>query len=102
MVRPPVPGDASFELYEQETKAIHASLERRSIRLQQTLTTLTGVSCAPAQGAMYLFPQITFSQKAHEKAKAMGKQPDEMYALALLEATGIVSFLMFSFFEKKF
>jgi len=39
---------------------------------------------------MYAFPRITnMPQRAIENAKAMGTTPDNMYALSLLEATGI-------------
>ena len=38
----------------------------------------------------YAFPQITLPPKAIAAAEAAGKVPDTFYALALLEATGIV------------
>ena len=38
---------------------------------------------------MYSFPRITVPPAALEKAKAMGKEPDVMYCLELLEETGL-------------
>lgn len=95
MVHPPKQGESSFALYDKETKDIHASLSRRSKKLYDTFQTLTNVTCAPAQGAMYLFPQIYFSQKVQERAKKANKEADELYAMDLLEATGIVHSLPF-------
>jgi alanine transaminase len=45
---------------------------------------LEGMSCQPADGAMYLFPKIDMPQKAIEEAKKQGKEADVMYALDLL------------------
>lgn len=38
---------------------------------------------------MYLFPTIRLPKKAVDAAAAEGRQPDELYAMQLLEATGI-------------
>jgi hypothetical protein len=48
------------------------------------------VSCQPLEGAMYAFPRITFPDKFLAAAKAADKKPDVMYALAVLQRTGIV------------
>ena len=45
---------------------------------------LAGMSCQPADGAMYLFPRIDIPPKAVEEAKKQGKEADVMYALELL------------------
>ena len=45
---------------------------------------LPGMSCQPADGAMYLMPKIEIPQKAIEEAKKQGKEADVMYALDLL------------------
>lgn len=90
MVNPPREGDISFDLYVKETTMIQESLSRRAVKLRNTLNGMTGISCAPAQGAMYLFPQVQFSKTLIETAREKGKHADEFYAMALLEATGIV------------
>jgi alanine transaminase len=38
---------------------------------------------------MYLFPQIRLPSKAIAAAEAVHRQPDEFYALRLLDVTGI-------------
>lgn len=38
---------------------------------------------------MYAFPQITLPQSAIAAAKKLGKEPDVLYCLELLEETGI-------------
>lgn len=50
---------------------------------------MEGVSCQEADGAMYVFPSVKLPQKAIEEAKKLGKQPDTLYVLELLEATGV-------------
>ncbi|CAG8545973.1 1232_t:CDS:2 [Paraglomus occultum] len=89
MVKPPKSGDPSYELYEKECKNIYESLKRRSAKLCDVFNSMEGVTCNPAQGAMYLFPQIKLPQKAIEAAKSSGQKPDEFYCLAMLDATGV-------------
>ncbi|KAJ3094835.1 hypothetical protein HK100_006002 [Physocladia obscura] len=89
MTNPPQPGDASYDLYQQETTSIFESLKRRAEQLAIALNKLEGVSCNAAEGAMYLFPTITLSAGAVAAAKAAGKQPDELYCLDLLNETGV-------------
>jgi aspartate/methionine/tyrosine aminotransferase len=89
MVNPPKEGDASYELYKQEMTGIYESLRRRSKRLAAAFNEMEGVTCNDAQGAMYLFPRIRLPEGAIKAAEAKGKQPDEFYALAMLDATGV-------------
>ena len=90
MVQPPAPGDASHATYDAEKSAILASMKRRAKKLVDGLNALDGVSCNQPQGAMYAFPSVVLPTKAIAAADAAGKVPDTFYALALLEATGIV------------
>ena len=83
-------GDASYAAFRAEKDSIIASMKRRALMLVDGLNALEGVSCNAPQGAMYAFPQITLPPKAIAAAEAAGKVPDTFYALALLEATGIV------------
>ncbi|KAI8610844.1 pyridoxal phosphate-dependent transferase [Chytriomyces sp. MP71] len=89
MTNPPRDGDASYPLYQEEMEGIFASLQRRAETLAKALNQLEGVSCNDAQGAMYLFPTITLPAGAVAHAKALGKNPDEVYCLELLEETGV-------------
>jgi alanine transaminase len=90
MVNPPKPGEASYAQYVSERDNILNSLRRRAQAVQEGLNKLEGVSCQPAEGAMYLFPTITLPAKAVQAAKAAGKAPDAFYCAALLQATGVV------------
>lgn len=90
MVNPPKPSDPSFALYDQEYDAIKRDLRSRAESLYAAFKEMEGVSLAsPPQGSMYLFPSITIPPRAVEEAKRLGKKPDEMYCLRLLERTGI-------------
>ncbi|WWC90423.1 uncharacterized protein L201_005358 [Kwoniella dendrophila CBS 6074] len=89
MVSPPKEGSESYRLWKQETSLIHNNLKERSYLMAEHFNKLPGVSCNPAEGAMYLFPKIDMPQKAIDEAKKRGKEADVMYALDLLDATGI-------------
>jgi len=89
MVNPPVPGDASYELYRSESEGIIESLKRRAVRMSAAFNALEGVTCSVVEGAMYAFPQIRLPQRAIETAGQHGHTPDEFYCLELLDKTGI-------------
>jgi len=89
MVSPPVEGDESYELYVKERDTIYNSLKERAVALIDALNKLPGVSCNPAEGAMYAFPKLTIPDKAVEEAKKAGLPPDSFYAISLLDETGI-------------
>ena len=86
----PEAGDESYALYKKERDDILASLKRRAATLVDGLNALEGVTCNPAQGAMYAFPKITLPSKHVEEAATSGMAPDALYCMKLLEATGIV------------
>ena len=79
MVKPPRPGDASWELYDKEKKSVLSELARRAKMLTEGLNNIPGYSCQPISGAMYAFPTINLPSG----------RTDEEYCMALLEATGI-------------
>ena len=90
VVQPPRPGSPSYELWRNDRDTALESLRTRADRLANALDALTGVTCAPAEGALYLFPRIELPIKAISAARAAGVPPDEYYALKLLDATGLV------------
>jgi aspartate/methionine/tyrosine aminotransferase len=90
MVKGPKPGDESYESHESEKKAIFDSLKRRAKLVSEGLDAIPGFSCQPAQGAMYCFPKIKMPLGAIKAAEEEGTTPDALFALSLLEATGIV------------
>lgn len=101
MVRPPQPGSESYDLFQQETAAIFNGLKERSTKLVEGLNQIEGISCVPAEGAMYAFPTVQVPPKAIEAAKEQGTTPDNLYALSLLEMTGICVVPASGFGQKK-
>eukprot|EP00565_Helicotheca_tamesis_P006972 CAMPEP_0185730170 /NCGR_PEP_ID=MMETSP1171-20130828/8711_1 /TAXON_ID=374046 /ORGANISM="Helicotheca tamensis, Strain CCMP826" /LENGTH=601 /DNA_ID=CAMNT_0028399167 /DNA_START=53 /DNA_END=1858 /DNA_ORIENTATION=- len=89
MVNPPKPGDESYEKFMEEEKCIFDSLVRRSAALVEGLNKIDGIVCEQAEGAMYAFPAITVPKRACEEAAKNRQTPDTLYALSLLEETGI-------------
>jgi alanine transaminase len=89
MCRGPTPRDVSYQQHEAEKLAIYQSLKRRSRIVSDGLNSIPGFSCQPAQGAMYSFPAIRLPDRAIDAAIGAGMTPDTLYALSLLERTGI-------------
>ena len=89
LVRPPKPGDPSHELWEKETQQIFNTLKSRSETMAKEFSKLPGVEIAAARGAMYLFPRVNVPSAAWDAAQRRGKNVDELYALELLERSGI-------------
>jgi len=89
MVRGPQPGDDSYERFQTEESAIFSSLKRRAEVLVKGLNDIDGIACNPAKGAMYAFPRVSLSDNALDAAEQLGQTPDTLYALSLLDETGI-------------
>ena len=89
MCRGPAPTDPSYASHEAEKKAIWSALKRKAQMVSQGLNSIPGFSCQPATGAMYCFPSVQMPPGALQAAAAQGTTPDTLYALDLLEATGI-------------
>jgi alanine transaminase len=89
MCRGPAKGDESYESHEAEKKAIFEGLKRRSKIVSEGLNNIPGFSCQAAQGAMYCFPSVKLPKGAIEQAEKNGMAPDTLYAVSLLERTGI-------------
>lgn len=79
MVKPPTPGDPSFERYATERRAIEEALRLKAQMVADGLNAIPGIECNPAEGAMYAFPKITLPPGV----------TDSEYCLALLEETGL-------------
>ncbi|KAH9941552.1 transaminase [Amylocystis lapponica] len=80
LVRPPRAGEPSYALWKRETDDIHAALAHRTRVMAARLNALPGVSCVDSPGALYLYPKLELPDAA---------SPDTLYALELLEETGI-------------
>ena len=89
MCRGPSPGDESYQSHEDEKEAVFQSLKRRAKLVGEGLNSIPGFSCQPAQGAMYVFPRVELPIAAVKQAHANGIAPDTVYAISLLERTGI-------------
>ena len=89
MVRGPKPGDHSYNLHESEKKHVFDSLKRRAEIATTGLNSIPGFSCQRAQGAMYCFPRVEIPAEAILAAQEQGISPDTLYAVSLLETSGI-------------
>lgn len=58
LCNPPKPGDASYDLFQQERSAEFASLARRAALVSDAFNSLPNMSVVPTKAAMYSFPQV--------------------------------------------
>mmetsp|Transcript_2928 Transcript_2928/g.7697 ORF Transcript_2928/g.7697 Transcript_2928/m.7697 type:complete len:546 (+) Transcript_2928:17-1654(+) len=89
MVRPPVRGDESYELYAAEAGAIKEALSAKAQLLVDGLNSIDGFTCNDAQGSMYAYPAVRVPDRAWAAAAERGISVDVLYALSLLETTGV-------------
>jgi alanine transaminase len=89
MVKPPKPGDESYELFMKEESDIFNGLQRRAKALVEGLNKVDGITCNNADGAMYAFPAIELPPGAIAAAEEQDVAPDTLYALSLLDYCGI-------------
>jgi len=89
MVKPPEQGEVSHERFEEEETEIFDGMKNRAEALVEGLNKVDGIVCNPAEGAMYAFPKIEIPEKAIAHAAEIHVSPDTLYALSLLEETGI-------------
>jgi aspartate/methionine/tyrosine aminotransferase len=78
-VRPPRPGDPSYQRWAKEKLEVLEPLARKAGIVERGLNAVAGIHCQPVAGAMYAFPRITLP----------GGVTDVDYCMALLEDTGI-------------
>lgn len=89
MVKPPKPGDESYEDFVLERNNVYDSLKRRAKLVVDTLNQLPEVKCNSAEGAMYAFPSIQMPVNSILAAQQKNMLPDAFYCSELLEQTGI-------------
>lgn len=90
MVKPPVSGDPSFDLWVSERREVLLSLERRAAAITKAFNSLPGMTCVAA-GSLYAFPKVALPEGAVVAAKSKGLAPDVMYCLEMLNETGIAT-----------
>eukprot|EP00571_Detonula_confervacea_P015798 CAMPEP_0172299458 /NCGR_PEP_ID=MMETSP1058-20130122/1762_1 /TAXON_ID=83371 /ORGANISM="Detonula confervacea, Strain CCMP 353" /LENGTH=539 /DNA_ID=CAMNT_0013008913 /DNA_START=72 /DNA_END=1691 /DNA_ORIENTATION=+ len=83
------PGDVSYESLEGEKRAIFEGLRDRALLVSKGLDSIPGFSCQPSTGAMYCFPSVELPPGVIKASEEMGFSPDTLYALDLLQTTGI-------------
>ena len=83
IVHPPKPGDPSYDLWHAEREELVSRCACVPIGSRTRSTHCREVTCAPAEGALYLFPRVEIPIKAIAAARAAGVPPDEFYALKL-------------------
>lgn len=94
LINPPTSYNASsntIKLFNQEKNAIFNNLKLKAELMSKILNTIPRFSCQKIDGAMYAFPSIDIPQFRIDEAKLKNVEPDMLFALALLEETGIVS-----------
>lgn len=101
MVRGPDPEGESYSKFVEEERNIYESLKRKAKVMVEGLNQVDGITCQQAEGAMYAFPSIELPQKALDEAEERDISPDTLYALSLLEATGICVVPASGFGQKK-
>ncbi|EEB17477.1 Alanine aminotransferase, putative [Pediculus humanus corporis] len=89
VVKPPVEGEPSYDLYSKEKNEILEVLKIKSKMIYEFFNGIKGFSCNEVQGAMYAFPKIDMPEKALQEAKSKNMPADTFYAFQLLESTGI-------------
>lgn len=89
MVNGPKEGGASYQLHQEEMKNIFDSLCKRAKIVGDGFNNIPGFSCQNVQGSMYCFPSVDIPSGAISYAEANDITPDTLYAVSLLESTGI-------------
>ncbi|XP_068618611.1 alanine aminotransferase 1-like [Battus philenor] len=89
VVRPPAPGDESYERHVAERRHILRVMEERAAAAHRAFSDIPGYSCIPTDGPMFAYPRIEIPESAQRAAREQGLLPDELYCLQLLEETGV-------------
>jgi len=90
ILNPPLPGEASYDLFQKEKQGIISSLNLKADLVANLLNSIPGVQTLPTEGAMYSFPSVFMPRAFIKEADAEGKAPDMLYCIKMLEATGVI------------
>ncbi|XP_037509996.1 alanine aminotransferase 2 [Rhipicephalus sanguineus] len=88
-VKPPSPGEPSYELYAKEKAFILNSLAERAELAVERLNAIEGIHCSPVEGSMAAYARVLIPERAIEEAQRQGKEPDVFYAEELLKSKGV-------------
>ncbi|XP_049266814.1 alanine aminotransferase 1 [Rhipicephalus sanguineus] len=89
MVKPPLPGDASYETFAKEKAFILESLAERAKLAEKRLNAIDGIYCSPVYGSVAAYPRVSIPTKAIEEAQRQNKEADVFYAEELLRRKGV-------------
>uniref|UniRef100_A0A3B4ZYJ6 alanine transaminase n=1 Tax=Stegastes partitus TaxID=144197 RepID=A0A3B4ZYJ6_9TELE len=88
MLKPPKPGDTSYDTYTQEILLTLTTLSQNAQRALELLNDLPGMSCQPVMGGIYVYPHLYLPSEFREEAK-VGKtlevEADVLYCQKLLK-----------------
>ena len=93
LANPPIGEDVTAstrDKYLSERKSILESFKRRATAVTKFLNEMDNVKAKDIEGALFSFPQVTFSKNAIQAAEKEGKEVDLFYCLEVLKNTGIV------------
>ncbi|KAG6454716.1 hypothetical protein O3G_MSEX008826 [Manduca sexta] len=94
VMKPPSPGEPSYELFKKELSDVHQTLTERTNTAYETFNSIPGYFCNPIDGSMFAYPRISMPESAQLAAREVNMSPDEFYCLRLLEETGKPYFLL--------
>ncbi|KAG2458363.1 ALAT2 aminotransferase, partial [Polypterus senegalus] len=90
LMKPPQPGEPSYENFNKEKTFIMNTLARNSKLAVQTINALPGLRCNPIQASMFCYTRIELPSKALGQCKVLDLYPSLFYCMQLLDETGIV------------
>ena len=93
MIDPPPAGTEADAQFKKEYNAVMESYKTKAKLVQEGLNKVDGITCNPAEGAMYLFPSLTLSEKYIEYAISQGftrESADACWVKGLVEEKGVV------------
>lgn len=71
--------------------SVLSALKRKAKIVEDRLNAIDGIDCMPVEGAMYAFVRVQLPPAYIAKAEKMGKSPDGLYCMDMLEQTGVVT-----------
>ena len=69
LVNPPVPGDPSYDCFQEEMTAVILSLRRKARLVYQRMNSIPGIQCNEIQGSMEAFPRVDIPHEAWDDAR---------------------------------
>lgn len=69
VVRPPEPGEESYETFIHEKNEMHKALAEKAAMLTKELDSIDGISCNAIQGALYAFPKVGIKYPATSRLR---------------------------------